>query len=119
MNVKYVAKELEWTETMRECVEHKIVQPLQKFLDTDNFDLSVHLTMDRKRVQQRKPQFEMWVVLQTYDGRKNEIIRRHGSDFYALVGEVSSGMRARVRKTHSVRAKPEHTLWTVLTESPA
>lgn len=111
MNVKYVAKDLEWTEGMRENVSAKIILPLQKYLNSDNFDLTVHLAMDRKRVQQRKPQFEMWIVLQTFDGHKKEIIRRHGVDFYGLVSEVSSGMRARVRKTHGLQTRPDHTVW--------
>jgi hypothetical protein len=104
MNIRYVAKDVEWTDSMRDAVWTKIVEPLRQGLKTDRFDLSVHFHTTRKRVQNRKPEFEMWAVLVTY-GRGNEVVRCAGPDFYPLVTEISTLLRARVRKAGSIRRR--------------
>ncbi|MGE0528534.1 MAG: hypothetical protein AB7G93_12385 [Bdellovibrionales bacterium] len=106
MNVRYVSKDLEWTSSMKECVSHRIVDPLRRHLKSEDFELSVHLEMGRKRMRARKPWFELWVVLQSFDGAGNKIVRRQGNEFPTLVSEVSSAMRACLRKTHLRRRLP-------------
>ena len=104
MTTRFVSQDLDWTETMKECVRQKIVEPLQKHLDRDNFEVSVHLEAERKRMGSRKPKFEMWVVLQTFDGRNNQIVRREGEDFVTLTNEVSKCMRSQLNK-HKFRKR--------------
>ncbi len=107
MTTRFVSQDLEWTEAMKETVRSKIVEPLQRHLDKDNFEVSIHLGAERKRMNGRKPKFEMWVVLQTFDGRNNQIVRREGHDFAALANEVSSCMRSQLSK-HKFRRKGTH-----------
>ncbi len=104
MTTRFVSQDIEWTESMKETVRLKIVEPLRRHLDKDNFEVSVHLAAERKRTQNRKPKFEMWVVLQTFDGRNNQIVRREGMDFLALANEVSGCMRAQLNK-HKFRRR--------------
>lgn len=105
MNIRYVSQEIEWTQPMKDCVRAKILEPIERFLKTSDFELSVHLEVDRKRILGRKPRYEMWTVLQTFDGRTNEVVRRQSIDFYALTNEVSSGMRSRLRKKRSFKPR--------------
>lgn len=104
MTVQFVSQDLEWTEAMKECVRRKIVAPLQRHLATENFELSVHLGLERKRLSGRKPKFEMWLVLQTFDGRSNEVVRGDNEEFLPLVSAISRLMRTRVDKLHSKRS---------------
>lgn len=104
MTTRFVSQDLEWTESMKETVRCKIVEPLQRHLDQDNFEVSIHLAEERKRMSGRKPKFEMWVVLQTFDGRGNQIVRREGYDFSVLANEVSSCMRTQLNK-HKFRRR--------------
>lgn len=104
MTTRFVSQDLDWTEAMKDVVRSKIVEPLQRHLDRDNFEVSVHLGAERKRMHNRKPKFEMWVVLQTFDGRNNQIVRREGDDFNTLANEVSSCMRAQLNK-HKFRRR--------------
>lgn len=103
MTVQFISQDLEWTEGMKECVQKKIIEPLQRHLSSDNFELSVHLGLERKRVQARKPKFEMWIVLQTFDGRNNEVVRSEDDRFLNLVHRVSKQMRTRIDKVHGRR----------------
>jgi hypothetical protein len=105
MNIRYVAQDQEWTIAMKNSVDDKIIEPLRRCLRTDNFDISFHFQMARKRLQGRKPEFEFWLVLQTFDGRNLEVVRCQGPEFYPLVTEASALLRERVRKTSSMRRR--------------
>lgn len=98
MTTRFVSQDLDWTEAMKETVRQKIVEPLHKHLHRENFEISVHLETERKRMDGRKPKFEMWVVLQTFDGRNNQIVRREGEDFSALTNEISRCMRMQLNR---------------------
>lgn len=98
MTTRFVSQDMEWTESMKETVRAKIVEPLRKHLGRDNFEVAIHLGEERKRMDNRKPKFEMWVVLQTFDGRNNQIVRREGEDFLTLANEVSRCMRAQLSR---------------------
>ena len=100
MNIRFVAQELDWAPEHKESVHQKIVVPLMRFLKTENFDLSVYLSFERPGKSNLQPRLQMWAVLQTFDGRNNQVVRRNGNNFYSLINEVSSGMRAQVRKAH-------------------
>jgi ribosome-associated translation inhibitor RaiA len=93
MNIRFVSQESEWTDAMRECVWQRIVEPLGRTLKHSDFELSVHL--------RRRKALEMWVVLQTFDGRHNEVVRSQGDEFHILVNEISSKMRAHLRRKPS------------------
>jgi ribosome-associated translation inhibitor RaiA len=97
-NIRFISQDLEWTESMKESVRHKIVEPLERHMKAADFDLAVHLGMERKRMSARQPSFVMSLVLQTFDGRKNELVRRQGGEFTTLVNDVSSHLRLKVRK---------------------
>lgn len=103
MNIRFVAQEADWTPAQKECVLQKLVKPLVRFLNTENFDLSVHLGFERVGKSNSRPRLQMWAVLQTFDGRGNQVVRRNGNDFVALINEVSSGMRLQVSKAHARR----------------
>ena len=102
MNISFVSQELEWTEAMKGCVRAKIVVPLEKHLKTSDFELSVHLTYARKKSFGPGRRMEMWIVLQTFDGRTNEVVRCEGTEFFVLTNEISSSVRARLRKKISL-----------------
>lgn len=92
MNIRYVAQDLDWSAAMKENVERAVVAPLAADLKTANFELSMVL-------KKGGPYYELWAVLQTFDGHGNEVIRRKGEEFHSLLDEVSSGMRSMVRKS--------------------
>jgi ribosome-associated translation inhibitor RaiA len=104
VTVQFVSQDLEWTESMKECVQRKIVDPLHRHLATENFELSVHIGLERKRLSGRKPKFEMWLVLQTFDGKSNEVVRGDNEQFLPLVSAISRQMRTRVNKLHSKKS---------------
>lgn len=99
MNIKYVSRDLEWNESMKESVRLKICEPLRKILNHSDFELSVHFGTAHSRTARAR--LEMWVVLQTFDGRHNEVIRHEGLDFSALVNGVSAGMRSRLQSSRA------------------
>ncbi len=100
MSIRYVSQDLDWSPGMQECVRTKIYEPLVHQLKSSDFEMSAHLGYERKRPSTMKGslRYELWVVLQTFDGRSNEVVRCQGRDFNALVNEVSSQMRSRLRK---------------------
>lgn len=99
MNVRYVSQDFTWDEAMKESVRQKIVEPLARHLNSDDFELSIHFQSERKRRLTAEPRFEMWAVLQTFDGRTNQVVRCAGTEFKTLVNEVSHSMRNRLRKS--------------------
>lgn len=98
MTVRFVSQDLEWTDSMKQIVQDKLVKPIRRFLKNDNFELSAHLALGRKRMGNRKPMYEFWIVLQTFDRLGNQVVRREGNDFIPLVLETASVMRAQLRK---------------------
>ena len=110
MNIRFVSQDLKWSESMKDCVRQKIVEPLAYHLKSDDFELSVHFEAERKRRLSTIPRFEMWVVLQTFDGRNNQVVRCAGTDFTALTNEVSQNMRSRLRKSPRRRFNPKNFL---------
>ena len=98
MDIRYVAQDFNWTDEKKECVRAKIVAPLERFLKTSDFELSVHLDA-------RKPRHEMWVVLQQFNGGSNTVVRCQGREFHALVNDVSSTMRTQLTKKNAARPK--------------
>lgn len=97
MNVRYVSQDLAWTESMKKSAHSKIVEPLIRHLRGQAFEISIHLDIGWKRSPALSPRFEMWVVLQTFDGRQNSVVRREGTNFSAVANEVSRGMREQLR----------------------
>jgi len=104
MTTRFVSQDVDWTEAMKEIVRQKVVEPVRKHLNKDNFEISVHLAEERKRMSNRKPKFEMWVVLQTFDGRNNQIVRREGEDFIVLANDISKAMRSHLAR-HKFRKR--------------
>jgi hypothetical protein len=98
MDIRYVAQDFNWTDERKECVRVKIVAPLERFLRTSDFELSVHMDA-------RKARHEMWVVLQTFNGGGNKVVRCQGYEFQSLVNEVSSQMRSQLTKKNAARPK--------------
>lgn len=95
MNVRFVSVDMEWTDAMKSSIRAKIVEPLARKLKSTKFELSVHFQSSRnhKISPNGEITFEMWIVLQTFDGRHNEVVRRQGTDFYLIADEVSHNMR--------------------------
>lgn len=100
MTARFVAQDLEWTESMKNFVREKVIKPISRYLHSDHFELSVHLREDRKRMDARKPHFEIWLVLQTFDGRNNQVVRREGEDFHKLVNEAGHSLKELIKKDH-------------------
>lgn len=98
MNVRYVSQDLAWTESMKSSVRARIVEPLARHLNSENFEISVHIDIGWKRSPEVVPRFEMWVVLQTFDGRQNSVVRREGTNFSDVANQVSSGVRDQLRR---------------------
>lgn len=103
MSVQCVAKDIEWTDSMQEQVDLKIVDPLKSRLNTNNFELSLHLEPEKKTIPGQNPRLEMWAVLQTFDGHGLEVVRRRGIDFYSLINDVAAGLRTQLREA---KARP-------------
>ena len=93
MNVRYVSRDLLWTEPMREHVRVKLAEPLRNHLNTDDFELSVHIDHERKPAVGHSQGLEIWVVLQTFDGCGNQIVRCRGHDFAHVLNEASVLLR--------------------------
>lgn len=93
MNIQYVSQDLAWTDSMKKSVEQKIIAPLTRHVNCDGFEMSIHLDIGWNHSPQLSPRFELWVVLQTFDGRQNSVVRRSGSNFQLVANEVSNGMR--------------------------
>jgi hypothetical protein len=83
---------------MKELVRNKLIAPLHRQINRDNFEISLHLTAERKRMSNRRPKFEMWAVLQTFDRSTNQIVRREGDTFEGLVHSVAKTLRYQVRR---------------------
>lgn len=97
MNIRYVSQDLAWTDSMQKSVQSKIVDPLVRHLNSQDFELSVHLDIGWTR-RPLAPRFELWIVLQTFDGKQNSILRREGTNFKILVNEISSDVREKLKK---------------------
>lgn len=93
MMIQYVSQDLEWTESMKGCVQKKIIAPLAHVMNSDDFEISIHLDLERKRVLSHPPKLEMWIVLQTFDGQANEVVRDLDENFLSLVHQLSTQMR--------------------------
>jgi hypothetical protein len=93
-NISFVSRDLIWTEPMQVWANHKIAGPLASCLNGEKFELSVHWELTRGNTE---PKYEMWTVLQTHDGRANQIVRCRGNDFCNLAEEVSKNLRTQVR----------------------
>jgi ribosome-associated translation inhibitor RaiA len=109
MTTRFVCQDMEWTEAMKEYVRQKVVEPIHRHLRSDNFELSVHLRTERKRMDNRKPWFEIWLVLQTFDGYNNQIVRREGEEFHKLVGDAGRCLKNKLQKQigrQRVHARP-------------
>jgi ribosome-associated translation inhibitor RaiA len=98
MTVRFVSQDVDWTEAMKEQVRSKVIEPLTRQLRMENFEISFHLATERKRMGNRRPKFEMWAVLQTFDSNSNQIVRREGEDFNSLVHSVAKTLRSQVRR---------------------
>lgn len=97
MNIRYIAQGTDWTDKMKDRVQQTIALPLQRSLKGTEFDLSVHLMVDKSET------LTMWIVLQTFDGRGNQVVRRKGGAFKALALDVSNQLRRQMRKVHGRR----------------
>ena len=98
MTARFVSQDIDWTEGMKELVRTKLIEPLARQLHMDNFEISLHLATDRKRMKSCRPTFEMWAVLQTFAGSNNQIVRREGEDFNGLVHSIARTLRGQVRR---------------------
>lgn len=94
-DVRFMARDTQWSDDMKDLVRGKIVAPLARHSDGARL-LSAHLENDAGLLT-------LWMVLQTFDGRKNEVVRRQGADFATLVNDVSSSMRSRLRQARGAR----------------
>jgi hypothetical protein len=103
MSVRFVSQDLAWTESMKNSVQMKIVEPLTRYLKSGDFEISIHLDIGWKKNPEVSPRFEMWVVLQTFDGRQNSVVRREGTNFAAVANDVSSGVRAELKRPRRSR----------------
>jgi ribosome-associated translation inhibitor RaiA len=111
MNVRYISRDIDWTESMKIQVENKIIAPVRRFLNSERFDLSVCFDMERRRSHHRFPDYELWVVLQTFDGRSNEVVRCQGSEFLELINEVSNSLKEQLRKSQVGRRFSMPAFW--------
>ena len=95
MSVHFIAHELEWTDSMMECVRQRIAVPLRKHIPSEDFEISVFLRHTRKPSGAR---YSMTVVLNFQAQRNLEMIGREGEDFFDLTNKISSGMRSELKK---------------------
>jgi ribosome-associated translation inhibitor RaiA len=100
-SVRYAASGIDWSESMKVSVQHKIVEPLERHLKNKDFEVTAHLAVERARTTGRQPCFSISVSLNRFDGHRGETVHAQGDEFYALLNDVSSRMRARLRK-HSL-----------------
>ena len=91
MNISYVSRGFDWTEEMKQTVRRQLVEPLRRQLKTSCFELSVHFDGHVNN-------YEMWAVLQTFDGRGNELVRCQGIDFHGLTEQTAELLLEKVTK---------------------
>ena len=104
MNIRFVSQDLAWTDSMKKSVHRNIIEPLAGVLKHEDFEISVHLDIGWTRKPNLAPRFELWMVLQTFDGRQNALVRRAGSNFSRVADAVSQGIRQeleRLSRPHS------------------
>ena len=85
MHITYASRDLTWTEPMQEWAVRQIAEPLARLLKTGKFDLSLYCQPSRPTPASEESGFEMWTVLQTYDGRTNRVVRCLGNDLNSLM----------------------------------
>lgn len=99
MNVRFVSQDMSWTESMKSTVRTKIVEPLAGQLKKGDPELSIHLEIGWTRTPNLAPRFELWVVLQTFDGKQNALVRRAGANFASVAEEVLHGLRTELKRS--------------------
>ncbi|MGE4132004.1 MAG: hypothetical protein AB7F86_10235 [Bdellovibrionales bacterium] len=121
MIARYVSQDTDWTESMKSAVRDRIIEPVRHHLANENFEISVHLGVERKRMASRKPKFELWVVLQTFDGQGNKIVRREGETFMKLVHDVGSTLKNQVDRTKrkAQNRHPHHSSLSLVSQNMA
>ena len=100
MTIRYVSRDMNWTESMKEQVRAKLVAPLVRGLGSRRFELSVHVDEVRGAPlnDNERPSMEIWAVLQTFDGNTNRILRRRGADFGQVIDEISKNLASQTAK---------------------
>ena len=99
MNMRFVSTLTDWSDGLKEQVHSKIAVPVAKTLRTSDFDLSFHLESAPEKGE-RHPLI-LWAVLQTFDGRGNQVVRREGQNLMALIHDVASGLCERLHRVRS------------------
>ena len=102
MNIRYVSRDLEWTPSMIQTVEEKVISPLRHLLRSNDFELSLHFDLEG----QKHRHFAIWIVLQTFDGGHNQVVRRAGYEFGALADEISRAVRLEIERSVRPRYWP-------------
>jgi ribosome-associated translation inhibitor RaiA len=95
MSVQFIAHDLEWTESMKNCVRQRIAAPLSKHIAGEDFQISIFLRQAHKPGGTR---YSMTVVLNSERHRNLKMIGREGEDFFDLTNKISSGMRTELKK---------------------
>lgn len=96
--IRFTAKDVEWSEGLKESVWQKIIEPLEHHLRDQAFDLRVELSHETRGKRRHAPSFVLLLELRTFDGRASHALKERGSDAYALINEVSGQLGARLRK---------------------
>jgi hypothetical protein len=112
MSVRYVSQDedLQWSDEMKSLVQKKIVSGLKTALKSAKFEFSVGL--NRPRMSRGATElFEIWGVLQTFDGRGNQVVRLQGDSFHDLVQRVAKEIHSRLtsqpsRSSHLFSTNP-------------
>jgi len=89
---------------MKVWAEHKIVEPIRRSLKKERFDLSIHWDLSRGLGLDGQPRYELWAVLQTFDGSGNVLVRCRGNDFCNLADDVAHDLRVQVRNSRLKRS---------------
>jgi uncharacterized lipoprotein YmbA len=97
MEVSYMSQNLEWSSELSQPIDEHLVRPLRQHLKQACAQLVV-------RVEAVGDLYEMWAVLQTFDGRMNAIVRAQAVNLKELALEVSELMHEKVSR--SVAGRP-------------
>lgn len=91
MTLRFASQTSEWTETMKCLVRDQLVEAAENHLGSSRFDMSAHLN------DQTGSNFELWLVLQSHDNQRTEILRGQGPRFADVVENLRDQLSRRLR----------------------
>jgi len=109
MNVEFLTKGFQKTDSMDAYMQEATVEAIEKFLKNER-DVHLRVVVDEtsRRMQARKPYYICEIHLKTAASKKFFKVQKHGEDFYEVVLKAGHTLRRVLEKKsdrrHTLRA---------------